>query len=234
MTKDAVHFSLAQRSALERPQRPHSYPVHWRRQPASQWRCRPITVAMAPAMGGGARRLFQFDDAPHDRCIRRAADARRAGQAGCDRRRRAQLHRSRTRRRLSGRARILPARPGAARRALQQGLRQVVPQSVGGATGRNDRRRSNTARRPSSSGRLRRRSSRRCARTRWRACSPTRSTAATRTSPAGVWSVFPARKRVHRRGHAKLASVHARAHHGPAGAGQGRRAEPWRSKKPMW
>ncbi len=51
---------------------------------------------------------------------------------------------------------------------------------------------------PGSHGRPRRSSSRPSERTPWRACSPTRSTAATRTSRAGAWWAFPARRRFSR------------------------------------
>ena len=57
-----------------------------------------------------------------------------------------------------------------------------------------DRRARSRARRRNSSGRRRRRFSTPCARTRWKACSPTRSMAATKTSRAGGWSAFPARR----------------------------------------
>ena len=57
--------------------------------------------------------------------------------------------------------------------------------------GRSDHGARSRARRPGSRGPRRRRSSTPCARTRWKACSPTRSTAATRTSQAGVLVGFP-------------------------------------------
>ena len=63
-----------------------------------------------------------------------------------------------------------------------------------GAAGRNYRRARAGQGADVRRGRRHKRSSTRCARTRWKACSPTRSTAATRTSPAGASSAFPARK----------------------------------------
>ena len=86
----------------------------------------------------------------------------------------------------------------AARCLLHANLRQAVPHYRRRRSRTTPSPRCSRARRPASPGRRRKPSSTPCARTPWKACSPTRSTAATRTSPAGGWSAFPARSRYSR------------------------------------
>ena len=159
----------------------------------------PATTAQGARACRRARRVPQRRRCRHGHGVRRADHAGRTGQARRARRRRAQLHRSRAGRRLFRSAGLLPPRARCARCALPHDLQQAVRASSPPRNRTKSLRRSKAARRPASPGRARRRSSTRCARTRWKACSPTPSTAATRTSPAGSWSGFPARNRCSRR-----------------------------------
>ena len=145
-----------------------------------------------------ARRVPQRRRCGHGHGIRRADHAGRTGQARRARRRRAQLHRSRARRRLFRSAGLLPPRARCARCALPYDLQQAVRATHRRATGRSHHRARRRQGHRLHLADARRRSSTRCARTRWKACSPTPSMAATRTSRAGCWSVFPARNRCSR------------------------------------
>ena len=78
----------------------------------------PATTAQGHAHAGGHGAFLNDDDARHGRGIRRADHAGRAGQARRARRRRAQLHRSRARRRLFRSAGLLPPRARCARCAI--------------------------------------------------------------------------------------------------------------------